>query len=288
MAGIRRPHNLAGAIQPNRPILLYRAFPLPWNSTNLRLVYFDNSRRAVDCQERVLASFELEEAMTSSMQDVRRQVREQIRRRGRRKFYVCKGYAIKGGFPFALDGMPNTMHLIWMEGDPNIVKYEIPAHRIVGQGIEGPHATVPDAICTLRSGAIQWREIKTVEDGERIKQNPTDQILAGQSAAAKYGAEWLLVTTRDLDRHEVLIRNWRKGLGYMWTTIDFDLQPYLQDLRRLVRTGRALSLRQVVQAYPDIHQSLLFAAFFRLAGTGEIETNLDKVQFSWATVLRGA
>lgn len=71
----------------------------------------------------------------------RTDLRVAIKKRGRRKYDVWTGFAPKGGFYFNLEGTPNCDHLIWMEGDPNIVKYAIPSEKFVGQGSEGPQGS---------------------------------------------------------------------------------------------------------------------------------------------------
>jgi len=114
--------------------------------------------------------------MGQHVDNARKELRELIKRRGRRKFNVWYGFASKGGGKFSLDGTPNTQHLIWMEGDPDVVEYTIPKNRIVGRGNEGPQASVPDAICILRSGEIQWREVKTDEEAAALRQASSDQV----------------------------------------------------------------------------------------------------------------
>ncbi|HJW54325.1 MAG TPA: hypothetical protein VJ577_03555 [Burkholderiaceae bacterium] len=227
--------------------------------------------------------------MSQQSQDVRQQLRASIKRRGRRKYNVWTGYASKGGSrPFTLDGTPNTLHLIWMEGDPDVVEYQIPSERTVARGNEGPQGTVPDAICLLRSGRIEWREVKTDEDAEGLRQKSSDQVITQVAGADADGATWRLITMREIARHATLIKNWRRGLAYLWAAADFDLRPYAYDIGVVLRSDKTMSLKQVLDAYGSEKEALLIAAFFRMAQMGEILTDLADKPFGYGTVVRGA
>jgi hypothetical protein len=224
--------------------------------------------------------------MTQSLADMRKTTRELIRRRGPLKYTVCTGYASKGGFRFALDGKPNALHLVWMEGDPEVVSYTIPDKRIVGAGIESTSATIPDAICVMRSGSIEWREVKTNADADKLKKRHTDQIVAQTSAAQGYGATWRLVTERDLAKHAVVIRNWRRGLAYLWAAEEYDLRPFEYDIKRFIHNNSAASLKQILQLRSNLDEALLIAAFFHLAQTRELDTDLADKPFGFSTIAR--
>jgi hypothetical protein len=226
--------------------------------------------------------------MPTQPQDVRQEVRALIKRRGRRKYNVWSGYASKGGFKFALDGTPNMLHLIWMEGDPDVIEYQIPRERTVARGNEGPQGTVPDAICLLRSGQIEWREVKTDEDAEGLRKKSSDQVITQVAGADADGATWRLITMRELARHGTLIKNWRRGLAYIWAAADFDLRPYTYDIGVVLRGEKAMSLKQILDAYGPDKKALLIAAFFRMAQVREIETDLADKPFGYGTVARVA
>jgi hypothetical protein len=227
--------------------------------------------------------------MSQQPQDVRQQVRASIKRRGRRKYNVWTGYASKGGSrAFTLDGTPNTLHLIWMEGDPDVIEYQIPSERTIVRGNEGSQGTVPDAICRLRSGRIEWREIKTDEDAKGLRRESTDQIIAQVTAADDDGATWRLITMRDLARHATLIKNWRRGLAYLWAATEFDLRPYAFDIRVVLRGDKAMSLKQILGAYDPDKEALLIAAFFRMVQAGEIQADLADKPFGYGTAVQVA
>jgi hypothetical protein len=225
--------------------------------------------------------------MSQQSYDVRKEVRALIKRRGRRKYNVWTGYANKGGFRFALDGTPNTLHLIWMEGDPEVVEYKIPSERMIGKGNEGPQASIPDAICHLRSGKIQFREVKTDEEAEAQLHKSSDQVITQISAADAYSVEWRLITTKELSKHAMLIKNWRKGLAYLWAASDFDLGPFAYDIKSILITGKAMSLKQILDTYPSKNESLLIAAFFQLVQQGELHADLTAKPFGYRTIVQG-
>ncbi|WP_420473693.1 hypothetical protein [Noviherbaspirillum sp. ST9] len=214
----------------------------------------------------------------------RTDLRVAIQKRGRRKYDVWTGFAPKGGFFFTLEGTPNCDHLIWMEGDPNIVNYTIPSEKFVGQGSEGPQGTIPDAICILRSGEIEWREVKTESEAAQIRENGSDQVRAQISLAEKYQAKWRLITTTDLNKQRILIQNWREGLGYIWAAHGHDLAPFEHDVCFVVDKVPC-TVSQVLASYPPDREPLLLAAIFRLLQKGVLDANLSKKFFGYGTVL---
>jgi hypothetical protein len=226
-----------------------------------------------------------EQTMAHDLLVSRYELRAAIKKRGHRKYDVWTGFAPKGNFYFSLDGTPNCLHLIWMEGDPEIESYTIPTQIAVGEGIEGPAGTMPDAICVLRSGAIEWREVKTHDDGDKLKYKHSDQVLAQTRLAEKMGVTWRLVTTADLNKQALLIRNWRQGLAYIWAAQHFDLAPYESDIRCVLESDRSSILQQVLDAYTPENESLLIAATFRLVQKGEITSDLAKKPFGLDTAL---
>lgn len=222
--------------------------------------------------------------MSKSAKEWRTELRAAIQRRGRRKYNVWTGFAPKGGFYFSLDGTPNYHHLLWMEGDSDVVSYTIPSKKEVGCGSEGPQGTIPDAICVLRTGEIEWREIKTEADADLIRKNGSDQILAQTDLAEKYQVKWRLITTADLNKHNILIQNWRQGLGYIWASLRFDLAPFEYNVH-FVAANEPKTVSQVLASYQPEHEPLLLAAIFRLIQKGELGADLSRKAFGLGTVL---
>lgn len=226
------------------------------------------------------------EAMAKSLLDTRREVRAAIKKRGRRRYDVWSVYGAKGNRDFSIDGTPNADHLVWMEGDPSVVSYTIPTQKIVGQGSEAPEGTIPDAICVLTSGEVEWREIKTEDTAKKLKIEHSEQILAQTSLAEKYGARWRLITTADLIKHTLLIYNWRQGLAYITSALNYDLAHYEQDVLFVVGNDRSVRLSNILHAYPPENEPLLVAAFFRLVQKGELSTDLATKEFGLETKVR--
>lgn len=222
----------------------------------------------------------------NELTDFRRSVRAQIKKRGHRTFDVWSGYASKGGKPFAMDGTPNTLHLIWMEADPEVLEYTIPTERVIAESDDGYRGTVPDAICTMRSGRCEWREVKTAQEAQELAVHHSDQILAQTRAAEKYGVQWRLITTNELDKHRCLIINWRKGLAYLWAASQWDLQPHMYSILQTLPPLAVRTVGQVLECFTAQEEPLAVAALFRLAQLAKIELHLDKSPLSLATTIR--
>lgn len=224
--------------------------------------------------------------MGRSLAEGRRELREAIIARGRRHYNVWTGFAPKGNIHFSLDGTPNADHLIWMEGDPEVVSYTIPTKTVVGQGSEAASGTVPDAICILRSGQVEWREIKTDYDARELRLYHTDQVLSQTSAAEKYGAHWRLIDTSEINNHRQLISNWHQGISFIGAAADFDLRPYQHDVMFVVGDEYSTTLANITGAYDPKVESLLVAAFFRLIQLGKLESDLATKQLGMETIVR--
>lgn len=224
--------------------------------------------------------------MSGNIKDARREVRAAIKKRGQRRYNVWAGFASKGNFHFSLDGSPNADHLVWMEGDTNVVSYTIPTTTVVGRGSDGPVGTIPDAICVLRSGQVEWREIKTETEANELRNKQSEQMLAQSSAAQEHGARWRIITTADLNKNALLIRNWREGLSYITSAINFDLAPYEHDVLLIAGDDRSRRLADILASYTPENEALLVAGFFRLVQKGIVESDLATYQFGLQTMVR--
>lgn len=220
------------------------------------------------------------------LKDIRVEVRNSIKRRGPRKFDVWTVFASKGASEFVLDGSPNTRHLTWMEGDSDVVSYEIPTQRSIGSGNENPQATIPDAICQMRSGKTQWREVKTDADAEILKRITSDQIISQTSLAEKYGAEWVLISTSIINKHAQLIDNWEIGLAYLWSSSGYDLKPYMRDIYSIMSVDKSMSVGQIISSFRSDIEPLYIAAIFRLSQLDKVITDLATNPFGQNTVVR--
>lgn len=222
--------------------------------------------------------------MSQQSYKVRREVRALIKKRGWRKYNVWTGYASKGGGAFALDGTPKTMHLIWMEADREVQSYSLPSDRIGESHNEMPLDTTPDAICLMRSGIYEWRQVKDDSDPIGSPCEYPDPVLARGSIPNDYGIKWRTITLSEIAQHSTLIKNWRRGLAYLWAASDFDLRPYAYDICSILHGQKTISLRQILAAYPPEKEPLLIAALFDMSQKLELETNLAEKPFGFDTI----
>ena len=223
--------------------------------------------------------------MVEQADQARAQVRASIKRRGRQKFNVWTGFASKGNASqVVLDGTPKAQHLIWMEGDPEVVKYNCPALRgDVKDSDNGFHGVQPDAICVLRSNKIEWRKILGPNDSDSLPSEAKSFIPIAQG----YNATWRFISAQDLADRALFIRNWRTGLSYLWAASDFDLSPFTYDINTLLAVSGVISVRELLSVNAAAEALVIAAAFF-LAQIGEITSDLDTKPFGYETVLRRA
>lgn len=216
---------------------------------------------------------------------VRQEVRALIKKRGWRKYNVWTGFASKGGGTFALDGTARTMHLIWMEADREVQSYSLPSSRMDESDSDMALDTIPDAICLLRSGIYEWRQVKEDNDLIGAQCEELYSNIVRNSVPNGYNIQWRTITPSDLAKHTILIKNWRRGLAYLWAATEFDLRPYAYDIRSILRGQKTISLKQLLDAYPSEKEPLLVAALFDMSQKLELETDLGEKPFGFDTVL---
>lgn len=219
--------------------------------------------------------------MDQTMTDFRKQVREKIRKRGRCRYNVWIGPASKGGYEFALNGTPSTLHLIWMEADPDVVGYSFPTKK----SDTSESSTTPDVICLLRSGQIEWRTICDDSSPENQRSQQEALILQQKSGVGKFSVDCRIITLAEINKHATLITNWRKGLTYLRCVADFDLSRFERDIMFLLGTHKPLTILQLDNAYPLSGETFLVAAIFKLAQRGAIDTDLADKPLSGNTII---
>ncbi len=226
----------------------------------------------------------------STVVEVRKQVREQIRLRGLRRFDVWTGFASKGPGLFVMDGTPSADHLVWMEGDPNVLKYTIPTEPAFEMDSGNVKASTLSAICEMRTGTVEWREVKSDEEAKSIIQHDKERFDEKKRQADAYGVQWRIITTSEIQKNGLLIRNWRRGLAYMWAAVNHDLKHFEAVIETILRPRHSLSLEQILQSFDAQDEPLVMAALFRMAQTGQVSTDLDtrkldrKSCFKWGYV----
>lgn len=222
--------------------------------------------------------------------EVRKQVREQIKRRGMRRFDVWTGFASKGPGPFVMDGTPSADHLVWMEGDPDVLKYSIPTEPTFKMDTGSAKDTTISAICEMRSGAVEWREVKSDEEAKSIRHDDKERFDEKKRQADGYGVRWRIITTSEIQKNSLLIRNWRRGLAYIWAAVNHDFRQFEVVIETVLKPKHSLSLEHILQSFDAQDEPLVMAALFRMAQTGQVSTDLDsrkldrKTCFKWGYI----
>ena len=172
-------------------------------------------------------------------------------------------------------------HFCWLEGEPNVLRYELePAPVMVAIGEES-RRTQFDAFVEFRRGRPQLREIKT--DEANLSTREIVQREAQERAATTAGFEYMRITREDLAKHVQLIRNWRCALAYLAACRELVLEPHCAQLLDILQVqGRStfeLALRQTDPALRPIY----LAALFRCLQEARLGSDLDAKPLSAAS-----
>jgi hypothetical protein len=193
--------------------------------------------------------------------------------RGHRLFNLWYQYSSRLRRDVVLKSDVEFAHFCWVEGDPNVRRYELePAPAIVAVGTESQR-TQFDALVELRRGPPQLREIKTSETG--LTPRELAQREAQEQAAVAAGFEYVRITQADLAKHRQLIRNWRCALAYLAACRELVLETHCAELLEIAGRTRQCALEPMLQhTNPDLRPVYL-AALFRCLQEARLSSDLD-------------
>lgn len=193
--------------------------------------------------------------------------------RGHQLFNVWYHYSPRLRRDVVLNSDVEFAHFFWVEGDPTVRRYELePDAVIVAVGAE-MRRTQFDALVEFRSGRPQLREIKTSEANLTVRE--VAQREAQQRAAEAAGFDYVRITQEDLDKHGLLIRNWRCALSYQAACRELVLEPHCAELLDIVMRVHRCALDEMLRnTNPDLRPVYL-AALFRCIQEARLASDLD-------------
>jgi hypothetical protein len=164
-------------------------------------------------------------------------------------------------------------HFCWLEGEPNVLRYELePVPVMVAMGDES-RRTQFDAFVEFRRGRPQLREIKT--DEANLSAREIVQREAQERAAATAGFDHVHVTQEDLAKHVQLIRNWRCALAYQAACRELVLEPYCAELLHILQVQRRSTFEVALRETDPTMRPIYLAALFRCLQEARLASDLD-------------
>lgn len=165
-------------------------------------------------------------------------------------------------------------HFCWLEGSPEVLRYELEPEPVILSVEAQPTRTQFDAWVQLRGASRpQLREIKDSE--ETLTPRERVQREAQERAAVAAGFDYVRITRTDLLPHQQLIRNWRSALAFIAAARELVLTPYRAELSRSLQRARRVSLESLLAgtdpALRPIYLAAVFAALQECAFSSDLE-----------------
>jgi hypothetical protein len=193
--------------------------------------------------------------------------------RGRSTFNLWYHYSSRLARDVIVRSDVEFAHFCWLEGDPNILRYELePSPVIVAVGSQ-LQRTQFDALVEFHRGRAQLREVKTSE--AQLSARELSQRQAQQQHAEAAGFEYLRVTWESLAPHAQLIRNWRCALAFLTACREIVLTPQREEIKRVLLAERRITLGGVLGHFDPAHRPTYVAALLRCLQAGDFLSDLD-------------
>jgi hypothetical protein len=143
-----------------------------------------------------------------------------------------------------------------------------------------------DAVVTMSSGMVEYREVKSSDELADPESGRTDLQLAAQAAIAVYeGGRHVVMTEREIFANEMLIRNWNRVLPWLAQVRDIPLDEHLNAVRRLVESAGAICLADVVNLGEADESAVFGAAALKGVQTGLFLSDLGVRPFGEGTLI---
>ncbi len=193
-------------------------------------------------------------------------------------------YSPKAGVDVVLRSSLEYGHFLLCEASANIEAVDYGCERRFAIVDARLGATEFDAIVTLITGEVQYREIKSSEEMAAAPQTRAGPQLAIQAqVAAEDRALHVVLTEREIFANAVLIRNWNRVVPWLAQVRDVALNNHFREVAALVRDRGAITLSDVLALGEDANAALFAGAAFKGVQRGLFASDLDTQALSLHT-----
>lgn len=193
--------------------------------------------------------------------------------RGRSLFNIWYHYSARLRRDVILRSDVEFDHFCWLEGDPQVLRYELEPDPVIVVVQGEPARTQYDALVYLRDGRTQLREVKDSE--EQLTPREHIQRQAQEKAASAAGFDYVRITRADLIPSQQLIQNWRTALAFLAACRELVLSSYCDELQRKLRKIRRADLETLLAGSDPALRSVYLAALFTCLQDGSFNSDLD-------------
>lgn len=203
--------------------------------------------------------------------------------RGHQHFNLWYHYSPRLQRDLILSSDAEFEHFCWLEGDPQVLTYDLqPEPLIVAVGSD-VHRTRFDARVQLRGQRPQLREVKELDVGLTVREE--HQREAQLIAANQAGFDYRRITRADLDQHRQLIQNWRRALAFIAACRDLVLSPFCEELLARVRDCPHTTLGKLLVGTDPALESIYLGATFLAVQRRLLLSDLDSAPLCTSTKL---
>lgn len=206
-------------------------------------------------------------------------VRSEVKRRGRALYNIWSVFSPKTQRHWILRSDLLEEHWLLLEADPAVVSFDLGPMRDDGQ--EPPRADPlfdVDAIVRMRSGAVEWRQIRYVTA-------PKDDEVPSRVTAKQGPYVPVVITDEQLSGQALLISNFRQVVAAQFRTAAFPpIKQRAAAAERLRIDGR-LTLGDLLKGLEAAEGALALSGAYALLSSGFAVSDLDVAPLSTRTQL---
>jgi hypothetical protein len=186
---------------------------------------------------------------------------------------------------FAISGDTNFMHVVLLEGDPQVVGYN-PTPDPVYASIDGENQkTTLDIHVYYQDGHTEWWEFKRSQDSTPSRTGRSGPQLSAQAqAASAAGIAYRIRTDADLQNKEILFDNWLTLCAGINRCRNHSLHRESEVLTSRFHIQNKQTVQSLLDA-PDIDPAYMLAVIGLSLQKGTLTANLAHSLFGVETVL---
>jgi hypothetical protein len=209
---------------------------------------------------------------------------ERYKQRGKHYSNLWLFYSPKTQSDWIASSDLEYFHAIWLEAQPDVVRYELHPKPVVVKVGNDNHKTEFDAMVWFSDRGPELREVKSAPEEAQPKRLRTiHQREAQMIAATQLGGTRRVVTGDDMQPHNLLIMNWMRVRPYMEATREYPMGE-MRDLAALkLKTTPDTTLGELLSGVDKPLWPVFLSAVFRLHQQGVYATDLDSAPLSLST-----
>lgn len=176
-------------------------------------------------------------------------------------------------------------HYVFAEADPDVASIDYAPKSEVARVGDEDLGTTLDAVATLRSGVVEWREIKRSEDVDSKNPRVQAQFECQVAAAARVHARYGRYTEKEIFVCPQRIFNWSRVLAWLSAVRGRPLIDEQNTIATLVHARGEISISDILAVSGSGDSASLIAAAFKGVQDGLYRSDLDERPLSSATLI---